>query len=274
MDIQNTANRIIMEGIAINKSIMEKSEAEKAYGFSLYQGGIIPGNELRIVNIEGTDVEACCGTHCDSTNEVGWIKILTTKRIADGIVRLYYVAGERTLDCQNNETKIIHELQGMWGIEQRQIVQTAGRFFKESKAYKSIISTEQKCAMNLQVNYLCDVPTVKKAYAISREDNPTLYFSFLNPFAGKIKASGKGIVYLNEKFIYGILADKEMIDLEGLKTVLADGTDKKVNVLTKDKLGDKKNPVNGVLQFNSIMALNLEKVTEFLDKNGYSRLEF
>ena len=28
-----------------------------------------------------------------------------------------------------------------------------------------------------------------------------------------------------------------MIDLEGLKTVLADGTDKKVNVLTKDKLG-------------------------------------
>ena len=187
MDIQNTANRIIMEGIAINKSIMEKSEAEKAYGFSLYQGGIIPGNELRIVNIEGTDVEACCGTHCDSTNEVGWIKILTTKRIADGIVRLYYVAGERTLDCQNNETKIIHELQGMWGIEQRQIVQTAGRFFKESKAYKSIISTEQKCAMNLQVNYLCDVPTVKKAYAISREDNPTLYFSFLNPFAGKIK---------------------------------------------------------------------------------------
>ena len=30
------------------------------------------------VNIEGIDTEACCGTHCDSTAEVGWIKIVKT----------------------------------------------------------------------------------------------------------------------------------------------------------------------------------------------------
>jgi len=47
---------------------------------------------LRVVNIAGIDTEACCGTHCDSTAEVGWIKIVKTQRISDGIVRLYYVA--------------------------------------------------------------------------------------------------------------------------------------------------------------------------------------
>ena len=47
---------------------------------------MVPGNTLRVVNIDDTDVEACCGTHCDSTGEVGWIKILTTKWIADGVV--------------------------------------------------------------------------------------------------------------------------------------------------------------------------------------------
>jgi alanyl-tRNA synthetase len=31
----------------------------------LYQGGVVPGNTLRVVNIDGIDVEACCGTHCD-----------------------------------------------------------------------------------------------------------------------------------------------------------------------------------------------------------------
>jgi len=80
---------------------MNKAEAELEYGFRLYQGGIVPGNSLRVVNIEDTDVEACCGTHCDTTSEVGWIKLLCTKRISDGIVRLYFVAGEKTIDRLN-----------------------------------------------------------------------------------------------------------------------------------------------------------------------------
>lgn len=74
---------------------------EKKYGFSLYQGGIVPGKDLRIVQIDGVDTEACCGTHCDSTAEVGWIRMIKSGRISDGIVRLYYVAGERAIEVMN-----------------------------------------------------------------------------------------------------------------------------------------------------------------------------
>jgi alanyl-tRNA synthetase len=81
-----------MKGLNIQKSFMDKSEAERKYGFVLYQGGVVPGNNLRVVQIEDTDVEACCGTHCDKTSEVGWVKIIKSTRIQDGIVRLYYVA--------------------------------------------------------------------------------------------------------------------------------------------------------------------------------------
>ena len=81
-----------MKGLNINKSFMDKSEAEKQYGFVLYQGGVVPGNNLRVVQIQDTDVEACCGTHHDKTSDVGWVKILKSTRIQDGIVRLYYVA--------------------------------------------------------------------------------------------------------------------------------------------------------------------------------------
>jgi len=92
MQIENQANRIINGCSPITKSFMDKAEAEKLYGFHLYQGGVVPGNELRVVNIEGVDTEAFCGTHCDSTAEFGWIKIIKSQRISDGIVRLYYVA--------------------------------------------------------------------------------------------------------------------------------------------------------------------------------------
>jgi len=76
---------------------MDKAEAEKKHGFSLYQGGVVPGNSLRVVDIAGVDTEACCGTHADNTAEVGWIRILKSQRISDGIVRLYYVAQERAI---------------------------------------------------------------------------------------------------------------------------------------------------------------------------------
>ena len=99
---------------------MDKAEAEKQYGFRLYQGGIVPGNDLRVVHIEDTDVEACCGTHCDNTSEVGWVRLLKTSKIQDGIfiyfifiiqgiVRLYYVAGLKTIEIINKESEVINK---------------------------------------------------------------------------------------------------------------------------------------------------------------------
>jgi alanyl-tRNA synthetase len=82
---------------------MDKAEAERQFGFKLYQGGVVPGNTLRVVDIAGIDTEACCGTHCDSTAEVGWIKIIKSQRISDGIVRLYYVAQEKAIEKLNEE---------------------------------------------------------------------------------------------------------------------------------------------------------------------------
>lgn len=80
------------------------------YGFHLYQGGVVPGNELRVVNIEGVDTEACCGTHCDNTAEVGWVKLKKSQRISDGIVRLTYCAQEKAIEVMNFEQDIMNSL--------------------------------------------------------------------------------------------------------------------------------------------------------------------
>jgi len=133
MEIEKEANRIIMAGLNIKKYFMDKKEAEKNFGFSLYQGGVVPGNNLRIVNIEGTDVEACCGTHHDNTSNVGIVKIIKTQKLSDGIVRLYYVAYERALDIINYETKILNDLCVMWKVEKSVILDTGEKFFTSHK---------------------------------------------------------------------------------------------------------------------------------------------
>jgi alanyl-tRNA synthetase len=57
------------------------------------KGGAVPGKEIRVIRIGDFDVEACGGIHCKNSLEVGAIKILRTKRIQDGVVRLEFVSG-------------------------------------------------------------------------------------------------------------------------------------------------------------------------------------
>lgn len=114
--IEKTANQIVCQSKQINKTLEDKKDAELEHGYHLYQGGVVPGNTLRVVEIESNDVEACCGTHCDSTSQVGWIKIISTKRIADGVVRIQLVAGEKVFEYLQNDQKILSELMQLWGI--------------------------------------------------------------------------------------------------------------------------------------------------------------
>ena len=147
--IENYANRLINNCHSITKGFMDKAEAEKQYGFSLYQGGVVPGNSLRVVDICGVDTEACCGTHADNTAEVGWVRILKTQRISDGIVRLYYVAQERAIQVMNTEFGILHKLTETWGVDQSQIESTASRFFNEYKRLNAQTKKQDQQILNL-----------------------------------------------------------------------------------------------------------------------------
>ena len=219
MDIENEANRIILRGKKINKVFMDKAQAEKDYGFRLYQGGIVPGNKLRVVNIEETDVEACCGTHCDNTQEVGFIRLLKTHRISDGILRLYYVAGNKTIEKLNYDTDILNQVCDLWSVPKGQIIETADRFFKDFKKMDKELTEKQKTILGLEMKYMIDAKE-KLVFTRSEEKNATIYFSFLANYAKGLKDGGKGVVYVGEKFIYGILGDAKEIDLEAVQNYL------------------------------------------------------
>jgi alanyl-tRNA synthetase len=94
--IEDLANKIIRENLPVNKSFMKRNIAELQFGFRIYQGGAVPGKDLRIVEIVGFDVEACGGTHLDITGDVGRIKILKASKLQDGIVRIEFTAGLAT----------------------------------------------------------------------------------------------------------------------------------------------------------------------------------
>lgn len=105
--IETLANRIISQNIPVETSWMPRSEAERLYGFRLYQGGAVPGKEIRVVKIGEWEVEACAGTQVKNTGEIGFVKITHSERVQDGVERLDYSVGIPALKAiQRNEEKL------------------------------------------------------------------------------------------------------------------------------------------------------------------------
>jgi alanyl-tRNA synthetase len=97
-EIERLASEVITKNIPVETFWMPRDEAERRYGYRIYQGGAVPGTVIRIVKIGDWDTEACGGTHLKSTGEVGIIKILRTERIQDGVERLTFTAGPNVLE--------------------------------------------------------------------------------------------------------------------------------------------------------------------------------
>ncbi len=111
-EVQARANQIIAQAWPIEKYTLAKETAEARHGYSLYQGGIVPGNTVRIVHIGGADqvdVEACCGTHCSNTAEVGAVYITNTTQIRDGQQRLEFVAGPAAVAYVGKLQRIVED---------------------------------------------------------------------------------------------------------------------------------------------------------------------
>lgn len=106
-EIERLATEAALQDINVESQWLPREEAERLYGFRLYQGGVVPGRDLRIIKIGDWDVEACGGTHCTRTGQVGTLKILHTERIQDGVERIVFAGGTQALRAfQAEQTKL------------------------------------------------------------------------------------------------------------------------------------------------------------------------
>jgi len=92
-EIERLSNDVVLKNMPVTQEWMRRDAAETKYGFRLYQGGVVPGREIRVIKTGDWDVEACGGVHCASTGEVGFVKIIGSERIQDGVERLHFMAG-------------------------------------------------------------------------------------------------------------------------------------------------------------------------------------
>jgi alanyl-tRNA synthetase len=139
--IETLANQAVLQNIPVETMWMPRSEAETQYGFRLYQGGAVPGKEIRVVKIGDWDVEACAGTHLKNTGEIGFIKIIHSERIQDGVERLVYSIGIPALKAVQENEKLLLKLSEILNSPIEKLDKTAEKLVKE---YKEALTEKRK----------------------------------------------------------------------------------------------------------------------------------
>jgi len=132
-EIEVLANQAILQNMVVETAWMPRSEAESKYGFRLYQGGAVPGKMIRVVKTGDWDVEACAGTHLGSTGEIGFIKILHTERVQDGVERLVYAIGIPALKAVQKSELLLSKLSETLNAPLEKLDKTVEKLVKELK---------------------------------------------------------------------------------------------------------------------------------------------
>ncbi len=131
--IETLANEAVLRNITVETAWMSRGEAESRYGFRLYQGGAVPGKEIRVVRAGDWDVEACAGTHLKSTGEIGFIKIVHSERVQDGVERLTYSTGIPAVKAVQENEKLVVKLSETLNAPIEKLDQTAEKLVRELK---------------------------------------------------------------------------------------------------------------------------------------------
>ncbi|MCW4019524.1 MAG: alanine--tRNA ligase [Candidatus Bathyarchaeota archaeon] len=135
--IERLANEAVLANMSVETTWLPRSEAEARYGFRLYQGGAVPGKEIRVVKTGNWDVEACAGTHLKSTGEIGYLKILYSERVQDGVERLGYAVGMQAVKAVQKQETLLQKVAETLNAPLEKLDKTAERMVRELKEANS-----------------------------------------------------------------------------------------------------------------------------------------
>lgn len=219
--IELLVNEFIYSNMPIKIEVLPRGVAEQNYGFTLYQGGAVPGKELRVVSMGSIDSEACGGTHhmLKTTGEIGAFKIVKRESIQDGIERLTYKCADVAIRYVQEREALLHETAGKLSVSEPELPKTVDRFFAEWKEQRKkidslndrIVEDEaheliEHCKGKVMVRILDAEPEVLKKIASSVAGSESSAVVLINKQGNAIAACGSRSKYKANELLKEVLA--------------------------------------------------------------------
>ena len=163
-EVEKMANETIRQGLAIAAYWVNPAEAKE---LNLRKPPAVEG-DIRLVEIEGVDLNPCGGTHPKNTTDIGLLKIISTEK-AKGGTRVYFLCGNRALTYFNFLMDTTDKLVVQLNAPASELSQAAGALLAEKATADKTIKILQEQLLNLEAEaILPDDGVVEKLF----EDRP------------------------------------------------------------------------------------------------------
>ena len=243
--IEQKVNEYIMANLPVQTHILPRTVAESKYGFTIYQGGAVPGKELRIVSVGEVDSEACGGTHGmhSHSGELGCFKIVKRESIQDGVERIIYKCGHVAIDYMQERERLLHDASSVLSVSEGELVKSIDRFFNEWKLQRKKIESLGELLVKEEAKELIDnyggVPIMKlldldeaslRKLATKIAESDKAAAVLINKNGNVIAAAGKSSGQSARNMLDRVI--KELGGSGGGSDRIAQGKSKKVAVIT------------------------------------------
>ncbi|MGN0451503.1 MAG: alanyl-tRNA editing protein [Acutalibacteraceae bacterium] len=137
--VERLANQAVWENVPIRAYYPDEKEL-KALN---YRSKLELTENVRIVNIEGYDLCACCAPHVKKTGEIGLIKILDSFKNKGG-VRIFIKCGIDALRDYNDKYSNVQKISNLLSVKQYEAAAAVDRLSDENRELKFEISNLKK----------------------------------------------------------------------------------------------------------------------------------
>lgn len=203
--IEISANEAIYENIEVKTKIYENREVKNLS----YRSKIDLKEDVRLIEIPGYDVCACCGIHVARTGEIGIIKLVKIEKYKSG-VRIYMLAGSKALEDYDNKYEQVSKISSLLSLKLDEVYTGVKALSKEIEELKKEKNSLKEIIFEQEISNLD-----KQENIIIEKEN--LDMKDMKNYCEKLKTKSEKIsaVVSNGRFIM-------MSDTEDLKLILED----------------------------------------------------
>ncbi len=198
--IEELANTAIQQNLPVSTEFLIRSEAESRYSVRIYQGGFIPSPIVRIVKIgkdeDIFDVQACGGTHLDSTGKIGLLKIVKVEKIQEGIIRFIFTTGKYALEYVSKLEYELETISKMLNVSREEITKQVKELINTKNVLESKIKKLMRRLAQTEGEKLIDKALKVKDYIVAHTEYSSEESEYIQELARYVTSSYRNSILI------------------------------------------------------------------------------
>lgn len=211
----------INQAIVANVEIKTGYPSKEALAEMDYRSKIEIDGPVRIVEILGYDVCACCAPHVHRTGEIGLFKIQSVQNYKGGM-RISFLCGFRALEEYRRKSEIVSELSGVLTTNQENLVDHVTKLREQVHNLKVQLSNEKQIRMEQK---LAEIPSEQRDVLLFEQGLET---NVVRNVVNRLMESHDGVCGLfvgDDAEGYQFIIGSKTVDCRELATKLRDTFD-------------------------------------------------